>query len=484
MRAFLTGLLFLLLLSQGVLPVMAQQAGPASLVVSPDGPYTTIQAALADARDGDSIEVHEGVYAGPLVVEKSVHLEAIGRAVIDGGGHGTVVTLTAPGISFRGFEVRGSGTEPDRDHAGIILEAPGILVENNTLKDVLFGIFVAQADSAILRGNDITGKAEYDLARKGDGIRLWYSQDVTVENNRVHASRDVVMWYSSNVLVRANLIEDGRYGIHLMYCNGAQLLNNRLLDNSVGIYTMYSNGVTMTQNDIRHHRGPSGYALGFKDSDQVEVTGNLLVDNRTGVFLDGTPFTPGSSVVFQDNILAYNDIGVLLLNHVGGVLFTGNTFWENVEQVALQGGGKGSRNTWQANYWSDYTGYDLNGDGLGETAYFSDRLFESLTDREPMLRALIYSPAAQAIEMAGTSFPIFKPQPKMRDESPSTIPAALSGLPEAWSKQKQVWGMAWVGVSLLAVSIVFIVSVYSEEVKQWIVLHSPAPSGGETGIPS
>jgi len=484
MRVTLAGVLVLLLLSLGAIPAMAQEESPANLVVSPDGPYTTIQAALADARDGDSIEVHEGVYAGPLVVEKTVQLQAMGRAVIDGGGQGTVITLAAPGITLRGFEVRGSGSEPDRDHAGIILTAPDILVEANTLTDVLFGIFVAQADGSVLRGNNIAGKDEYDLARKGDGIRLWYSQDVIVENNRVHDSRDVVMWYSSNVLVRENLIEGGRYGIHLMYCDGAQLLNNRLLNNSVGIYTMYSIGVTLNQNDIRHHHGPSGYAVGFKDSEQVEVVGNLLVDNRAGIFMDGTPFKRGSSAIFRDNILAYNDIGVQLLTSVGGATFSKNTFWENVEQVALQGGGRLRDNTWQGNYWSDYTGYDLNGDGFGETAYNSERLFENLTDREPLLRALIYSPAAQAIEMAATSFPIFKPQPKMRDESPSTVPASLPGLPQAGSSTHKVWGMVWIGVLLLTVSSVFIVSVYYEEVREWIIQHTPERNEGSAGMTS
>ncbi len=58
-------------------PVFVTRSSPASgsrLIVSPEGPYSTIQAALADARDGDVIEVHAGVYGGPLVVDKTVAL--------------------------------------------------------------------------------------------------------------------------------------------------------------------------------------------------------------------------------------------------------------------------------------------------------------------------------------------------------------------------------------------------------------------------
>lgn len=394
------------------------------LIVSPGGPYTTIDAALADAGDGDTIEVRGGTYR-PIVVEKSVTLEGVGGPVIDGGGQGTVVTLAAPGIILRGFEVRGSGVEPDRDHAGITLSAPNITVENNRLSDVLFGIFVAQADDAVVRGNHITGKAEYDLGRKGDGIRVWYSQRATIESNHVHETRDVVIWYSADTVIRDNVFEGGRYGVHLMYCDRVTVEGNRLLNNSVGIYVMYSRQATLRGNLVRGQRGPSGYALGFKDSDDIETSGNVLVDNRAGMFFDGTPYAVHSFARHESNIIAFNDVGAILLPSAHHNTFTGNTFWENVEQVAIQGGGVAPANDWQGNYWSDYAGFDADGDGLGDVPYHAERFFEGLSDREPRLQALIYSPAVQAIELAATTFPIVRPQPKLSDPAPRMQPAAL-----------------------------------------------------------
>jgi nitrous oxidase accessory protein len=447
-------LALLLSLTLSLLPLRQASSLSDVLVVSPNGPYTTIEAALADAGEGDVIEVHGGLYLS-LVVDKSVILEGVGWPVIYGGEQGTVVTLNAPGIVFRGFEVKGSGIEPDRDHAGITLTAPDIVVENNRLSDVLFGVFVAKADRAVVRNNNISSKTEYDSGRKGDGIRLWYSRNVVVENNHVHQARDLVMWYAENVVVRDNVIEDGRYGIHLMYCNGAQIEGNRILNNSVGIYTMYSHDVALHANEIRGQRGPSGYALGFKDADNVEVTGNVVADNRAGAFIDGTPFSPTGFAGFSGNIFAFNDVGVILLTATQGNTFTGNTFWENVEQVALQGGGDPGDNNWQGNVWSDYIGFDVKGeggnrlpDGVGETPYRAERFFESLTDREPMLRVLLYSPAAQAIEFAGASFPIIKPQPKLVDESPRLQPAALPSW--AVAPKRPAWPMTLLGLGLLA----------------------------------
>ncbi len=77
----------------------------------------------------------------------------------------------------------------------------------------------------------------------------------------------------------------------------------------------------MRDNLIRGQRGPSGYALGFKDSDRVEAADNVLVDNRAAVFLDGTPFTGEGYGRFRDNILAFNDVGVVLLPSIRGNIF-------------------------------------------------------------------------------------------------------------------------------------------------------------------
>lgn len=410
-------------------PVSAQQPTSSHWVVSPDGPYITITDALADAQTGDTIEVHGGTYPA-LAVEKTVNLVGVGWPIIDGQGDGAVVVIAAPDVLFSGFLVRGSGNEPDRNHAGIIVTAPRAIVEGNQLEDVLFGVYVAEGEDTVVRGNDITGKVEYEIGRKGDGIRLWYSPRVIVEQNVIHETRDMVVWYSPDVVIRENVVQNGRYGVHLMYCDNATITDNHLHNNSVGAYAMYSSDVTITNNLITGQRGPSGYALGFKDADNVLVANNVLVDNGGGIFLDGTPFSPQGFGRFENNIIAFNDAGVTVQPAVKGNVFSGNTFWENVAQMTIQGGGTPGSNEWQGNFWSDYTGFDADGDGFGDMPYQAERFFENLTDQEPRLRVLAYNPAAQALEFAANSFPIIRPQPKLTDSTPmmrvGSIPAFAS----------------------------------------------------------
>jgi nitrous oxidase accessory protein len=423
-------------------------------IVSPHGTISSIAAALGVAQSGDVIEVRGGRYPS-VVIDKSVTLEGIDGAVIDGGGNDVVVTITAPDVTLRGFIVRGSGSQPERDHSGIIAFAPRATIENNQLTDVLFGVFLSTAPGSVVRNNNITSMPQFSEARKGDAIRLWQSADSLIESNHVHGARDVVVWYSKNVVLRGNVIENGRYGVHLMYCDGALIERNVVRNNSVGVYTMYSNHITLRGNEIRGQWGPSGYALGFKDTDFVDTYENVLVDNRGGIFIDGMPFSTVGFSRIERNIVAFNDVGVVMMPAVRGNVLHNNTFWENVEQVAFLGGSASGKNEWHGNFWSDYEGFDRDGDGVGDRPYLSERGFESLLDREGLLRAFIYSPAVQAIEFASRAMPLVRPQPKLSDSAPSMTPLPI---PELTGGRRPSPGvidasMAASGVALLAAAL-------------------------------
>ena len=392
-----------------------------TLTVGQGQVYATLDVALAAARDGDTIEVHGGVYPA-VVVDKSVSLIGLDQPVIDGGGGGTVVRLNAPHTLLQGFVVRGSGPEPDRDHAGVTVTGEGSVVASNTLEEVLFGVYVSEADDVVVRDNDITSKASFEEARKGDGIRVWYSDGVQLIDNTIHDARDIVLWYSKNLVLSGNLVTHGRYGVHFMYCDGARVEHNDFESNSTGLYVMYSRDVALRFNTIRGQWGPSGYGVGFKESDAITLSDNVIVDNRGGLFFDGTPFSPDSYAIVTHNIIAYNDIGLTLMPAVKGLEITGNAFWENTQQMSLAGSGTPGVNHWRGNAWSDYAGYDLDGDGVGDTPYRSERAFEGIADHEPLLRAFYFSPAAQAIEFAGQALPVLKPQPRLEDAAPRLDP--------------------------------------------------------------
>jgi nitrous oxidase accessory protein len=193
---------------------------------------------------------------------------------------------------------------------------------------------------------------------------------------------------------------------------------------------MYSTGVELTGNRLIRNRGPSGYGVGLKEADRFSVRHNLIVGNRAGVYIDGSPFTDAQPGEFTGNTIAYNDVGCTFLPSAKGNELTGNNFVDNIDQVSVAGRGSLEANHfWKGdvgNFWSDYTGYDQDGDGIGDFVHESNTLFENLMDKQPSLRLFLFSPAQQAIEFVGRAIPAVRPEPKFTDEVPLMRPVPIA----------------------------------------------------------
>jgi nitrous oxidase accessory protein len=395
-------------------------------------PAEELPAAIEAAQPGDTIEVTGGAYHGNLVVDKSLTLIGHEWPVLDAEYFGTVLRVTAPDTTVRGFVLRNSGDKLLTEDSGIDIGVPRVVIENNKLEDVLFGIYVHSGPDALLRGNEIDGK-DLDIARRGDLIRIWDSNRVVIENNITRNGRDVVLWYSENLTLRGNTFADGRYGLHFMYCDDALIEGNRLTHNSVGAYLMYGRRMILRDNLLAFNRGPSGYGLGLKDMDDSIIIGNRFLDNRVGAFVDGSPREIDSIGLIEGNLFAYNDIALEMLPSVRHNRIWDNSFIENEQQMVIAGGGRLGENEWtpdgRGNFWSDYAGYDADGDGLGDLPYRSQRLLDSLLGQQPELRLFLYSPAVNAVEFAARAFPMIRPQPILEDTAPLTEPVFPTGAP-------------------------------------------------------
>ncbi|MHC4142377.1 MAG: NosD domain-containing protein, partial [Planctomycetota bacterium] len=304
------------------------------------------------------------------------------------------------------------------------------------------------------------------------GIRIWQSHRTLIEDNVMRDSRDAVMWFSDGVHLRNNRITNGRYGLHFMYSDGNLIEDNHLEGNSVGAFLMYSKGLILRRNVFARNRGPSGFGVGLKDMDNTTAEDNLFLGNRIGLHLDASPSSVRVTDTYTRNIFAFNDIGIAFLPAVKRNRFHDNGFVDNLEQVAVLGGGRFSGNDFtvdgRGNFWSDYRGYDLDGDGVGDLAYRSESLFENLMDREPKLRLFQFSPAQQAVEMAARAFPMVMPQPKLSDEAPLMTPVEAAIGPPPPVTPWPMTGLAaalWTGAGITLVG------------GRWHLSRTPAEGG-------
>lgn len=381
-----------------------------------------LQARLDAAPAGAVIVIH-GRHEGGVVIRKPLRLEgASPGAVIDAGGRGTVVRIEAPGVALRGLILRGSGIELNTEDAGVFVGAPGALLEDLVIEDVLFGVNLKAAHGAVMRRVSIRGK-DLPLSRRGDGVRLWYSDGVVMTELQLEQVRDILLWYTRHATLHRLDVRRSRYGVHGMYADQVRVLESTFEDNAVGGYLMYSTGVEVLGNRFLRHRGSTGVGLAFKESDGVTVRGNLIAGNATGMYLDGTPRVASSGALFTGNVIAGNDTGLQLLSSASGNVIAGNVWDHNGIQVRVDGGAQ-TGNTWaqggRGNYWSDYAGVDLRGDGVGDQPYRVRLWFEALSDRVPELRFLAGSLAVSAVDFAARALPVFAPQVILEDPRPLT----------------------------------------------------------------
>ena len=382
--------------------------------------------ALQDMIDatasGAELTPPAGVYSERIIIDRNIVLDGHKGVVIDGGGEGTVVIIEANGATLKNLTIRNSGRLFTDTNAGVYLQGNYNVLRDLRIEGTLFGINMKQANNNVIRRVTID-PANTPLQMRGDSLRVWYSNNNVFEDNTIMNARDFVIWYSSHNIIRNNTIRDGRYGIHFMYAHENTVINNQISDCVVGIFLMYANDITVLGNQILRSWGASGVGIGFKESSGATIVGNDFIGNAKGIYLDPSPWDPEKPNIFEDNVIAYNGVGVDFLNDWTGNNFTGNSFLSNFTQISVSGRGTAMREGWNGNHWDDYAGFDKNADGVGDVPYeiynYADRLWMEV----PHASFFRGGFALAALDFVERLAPFSEPRLLMRESAPLMNPA-------------------------------------------------------------
>jgi nitrous oxidase accessory protein len=269
------------------------------------------------------------------------------------------------------------------------------------------------------------------MGLRGDTIRLWETHDSVIADNLVEDGRDIVVWYSRNNQVTGNQVLRGRYGAHLMYSHDNLVEGNQFRSGVVGVFVMYSRGVTLRRNLVLDAGGAAGMAIGLKDSGNLVVEDNLLGRDTIGVYIDQSPGQEGDTLEIRGNVIRQCEAAIGFHTTPRATQIMNNDFADNGETVRVAAGTEPARAFWHRNYYDDYAGYDLDGNGTGDLPYEMKSASEELITRHPNLAFFRGSPTLGMVDAASKLLPLWTPRTFLVDDAPRMSARELSEVLDA-----------------------------------------------------
>jgi nitrous oxidase accessory protein len=379
-----------------------------------------LQKAIDSAKVGSILKLKAGTYKGSIVIDKPLSIIGVEDGVIiDGEGNGTVIRVNSSYVTLKNLTVQGSGDRHDKLDAGIAIDdASQCEISDITIRDSLFGIDASKLNNSIIKNNYITSK-EVDLGLRGDGLRLWYSNNNLIKGNSLIRSRDMVVWYSHGNVIEDNYGEHCRYSLHFMYAGKNYIRNNKYKFNSVGIFFMYSKDSVATGNIVKSSLGATGMGIGLKDVSNFTLKNNTVIYNAQGLYIDRSPFEPDENNWIEDNNILYNAEALHFHSISEDNIIKNNNIQGNIEDIVNDSrGSKTDENDFEGNYWDNYEGFDKDNNGIGDTPHRVYKYADQLWTYNPNVKFFYGSPVISMLNFLAKLAPFSEPVFLLEDAKP------------------------------------------------------------------
>lgn len=390
---------------------LISQAG--TITVCPTCHTTTIKEAVAQASDFDTLFIKKGTYKEyNIVVDKPLTLLGENYPVIDGEDQGEIITITSDNVTVDGLFIINVGTSYTSDYAAIrVVKSKNFLIQNVVLEKLFFGIYLEKSSKGRVFHNKIIGDAMEEF-NSGNGIQLWYCKDIEVEQNIVQHVRDgIYLEFSDQITIKNNVSTNNiRYGLHFMFSNDDVYQGNTFENNGAGVAVMFSKKIKMHQNTFKKNWGTASFGLLLKEINDSEIVGNTFEENTVGISIEGS-----NRIKYQENDFISNGWALKVRGACYGNLFSANNFLYNSFDVSYNS--KLNDNSFSGNFWSNYTGYDLDKNGIGDVPYRPVKLFSYIVNRTPETIVLLRSLFMDIIDFSEKVSPVFTPD-NLMDSNP------------------------------------------------------------------
>lgn len=375
------------------------------IVVCESCSVKSIKEAIKMAQNGDEILIKKGIYKeNDILIDKHISLIGEEGTIIDGQNKGGMLFLETNHIRIKGLKIRNIGASYTKEFAAIkVTKGDDFIIEDCVLENVFFGILIEKSKRGIIRNNKISSNRKNE-ASSGNGIHIWSGEEIEVYKNEMFGLRDGIYFeFVKNSLVHNNISHNNiRYGLHFMFSNNNVYHHNEFRNNGAGVAVMFSKFTTMHHNKFRLNWGSASYGLLLKEIYDAEIHDNLFEQNTIGINAEGSTRIKYTNNTFLRNGWAIKVSGACYANN-----FKNNDFMNNSLDLAYNS--NINDNKFDNNYWSEYTGYDLDKNGIGDVPYRPVKLFSYIVNKTPEALILLRSLFVDIINFSEKVSPVFTP---------------------------------------------------------------------------
>jgi uncharacterized repeat protein (TIGR01451 family) len=363
---------------------LTNRTGTRTLTVCASGcNFTSIQQAINAACPGDTIEVENGTYYEHVNVNKTLILSGVSSPVVDGSSTGNAITVNVNGCTIQGFvarngrngiQVMSSGntisdnTATGNSDHGISLDSSSNnnISDNTATDNTAYGIYIQNSPECTLSSNTADNN-------KGHGIRIYLSDGNAISGNSAtgNSQNGIYVQDSSGCTLSSNTADNNKgHGIALDSADDNNVSSNYATGNAEqGIWLCTAIGNAISGNTVNRNAKNGIY---IRSSSDNTISGNTATDNGNGIILEEN--SNGNTI--SDNLATDNNHGISLLSSSENTIYqntldNANNAWSNSENnwhspTKIEYNGN---TTYVGNSWSDYAGWDCNGDGIGDSPY-------------------------------------------------------------------------------------------------------------------
>jgi len=355
----------LLLIVAGIvaLILIAEESSADTITVAKSGgDFTSIQDAIDNATEGDTITVWEGTYYENVVVNKKVNLVGNGSEVttIDAGGSGDPVQILEDWVKMSGFNVTGSG---DEWSVGIWVEANHISIFENTCSNNNYGIDLYYSRDCTITDNTCSNNSVTAIARglfstinnntcsNNGGAGISGGSFNTITNNTCSNNVNGFFLYGvSNLTLTNNTCNsNNNHGIELSSSNNCTITNNTMNDNGIYISGSLGNWDTHTiettntvnANPVYYYNNDEGFTAPLG-------AGQVILANCSGITVEKQNCSNGSvgilvgyssNITLENNTCSNNRYGISISTSsdctITNNTCSSNTYYDNDYGIAL-----------------------------------------------------------------------------------------------------------------------------------------------------